>query len=154
MLTRFSFARMSTPLPRRPDPVRLLLASRVSGGLRPSLAGSTLALTFSRPARRSFIFQPACSLAPHWEPFTPEASTRAVTSPSRSGCFRLEQQLPGGISSSHWSNAPFSWRTKDSGLCRIRHKPDHVGSCGMSDKFAQLPFLPLMASVSRPSNPT
>jgi hypothetical protein len=64
MLTRSSLARMSTPLPRRPDPVLVLLASSVSGGLRPSLAGSTLALTFSRPARRSLLFQPACSLAP------------------------------------------------------------------------------------------
>ena len=64
MLTRFSLARMSTPLPRQPDPVLALLASRVSGGLRPSLAGSTLALTVSRPARRSLMFQPACSLAP------------------------------------------------------------------------------------------
>ena len=64
MLTRFSLARMSAPLPRRPGPVLVLLASRVSNGLRPSLAGSTLALTFSRPARRSLMFQPACSLAP------------------------------------------------------------------------------------------
>jgi len=115
MLTRFSFAHMSTPLPRRPAPVRMLLASRVNCGLRPSLAGSTLTLTFSRPARRSFIFQPVCSLIPVTGPFAPEASTAAVTSNDLSGCFRLEQQLPGGISSSHWSNAPFSWRTKDSG---------------------------------------
>ena len=47
--------------------------------------------------------------------FAPVASTTAVTSSDLSGCFRLEQQLPGGISSSHWSNAPFPWRTKDSG---------------------------------------
>ena len=64
MLMRSSFARMSTSLPRRPDPVLVLLTSSVSGGLRPSLAGSTLALTVSRPARRSLMFQPACSLTP------------------------------------------------------------------------------------------
>ena len=45
--------------------------------------------------------------------FAPEASTTAVTSSDFFGCFRLEQQLPSGISSSHWSNAPFSWRTED-----------------------------------------
>ena len=64
MLMRFSFARMSTPLPRRLDPVRLLLASRTNGGLRPFIAGSALTLAVSRPARRSLMFQPACSLAP------------------------------------------------------------------------------------------
>jgi uncharacterized protein YjbI with pentapeptide repeats len=26
---------------------------------------------------------------------------------------------------------------KDSGLCRIRHKPDHVGLRGMSDQFSK-----------------
>jgi hypothetical protein len=35
------------------------------------------------------------------------ASPSAVTSCRRSDCFRLEQQLPGGISSSHWINRPF-----------------------------------------------
>jgi len=29
----------------------------------------------------------------------------------RSDCFRLEQQLPGGLSSSHWINVPFPRRT-------------------------------------------
>src|SRR5215469_8226939 len=64
MLTYLSFAHMSTPLPRRPDSGHLLLTSRVSGGLRPISAGSTLTLPFSRPARRSLMFQPACSLIP------------------------------------------------------------------------------------------
>jgi hypothetical protein len=48
-------------------------------------------------------------------PFAPEASCSAVASSSRSGYFRLEQQLPGGLSSSHWINAPFSRRTRKSG---------------------------------------
>jgi hypothetical protein len=26
---------------------------------------------------------------------------------------------------------------KDSGLCRIRHKPDHVGLCVMSDQVSE-----------------
>jgi len=111
VLTRESLARMSTSLPRRLGPVRSLLASRPNGGLRPFIAGSALTLAVSRPARRSLMFQPACSLAPLSGPFAPEASTRAVTGRSRSGCFRLEQQLPGGIPSSHWINAPFSRRT-------------------------------------------
>jgi len=46
------------------------------------------------------------------EPFASKASCSAVTSDPRSDCFRLEQQLPGGISSSHWINTPFSRRTQ------------------------------------------
>jgi len=56
-------------------------------------------------------------------PFGPEASTQAVTGPSRSGCFRLEHQLPGGISSSHWISAPFPRRTRKrdkSHACALR----------------------------------
>jgi hypothetical protein len=64
VLTRESFTRMSTPLPRRLGPVRMLLASRTDGGLRPFIAGSALTLAVSRPARRSLMFQPACSLVP------------------------------------------------------------------------------------------
>jgi hypothetical protein len=63
-LTRESFARMSTSLPRRLGPVRVLLASRADGGLRSFAAGSARASLFSRPARRSLMFQPACSLIP------------------------------------------------------------------------------------------
>ena len=48
-------------------------------------------------------------------PFALKASCSAVTSGPRSDCFRLEQQLPGGISSSHLINAPFSRRTRNSG---------------------------------------
>jgi hypothetical protein len=64
VLTREPLARMSTPLPRRLGPVLLLLASRTNGGLRPFIAGSALTLAVSRPARRSLMFQPACSLIP------------------------------------------------------------------------------------------
>jgi hypothetical protein len=51
----------------------------------------------------------ACVLADltYARPFAPGASCLAVTSNPRPDCFRLEQQLPGGISSSHWINAPF-----------------------------------------------
>src|SRR5689334_6027356 len=66
------------------------------------------------------MFQPACSLIPLKGPFTPKASTRAVTGPSRSGCFRLEQQLPGGLPSAHWILAPFSRRTPKSSLAEKR----------------------------------
>jgi hypothetical protein len=64
VLTREPMARMSTSLPRRLGPVRVLLTSRTNGGLRPFIAGSALALAVSRPARRSLMFQPACSLTP------------------------------------------------------------------------------------------
>jgi hypothetical protein len=47
--------------------------------------------------------------------FASKASCSAVTSGPRSDYFRLEQHLPGGISSSHWINAPFSRRTQESG---------------------------------------
>src|SRR3546814_8091485 len=95
MLTRFSFEHMSTPLPRRPDPVRMLLTSRASCGLRPSLAGSTLTFDFSRPARRSFIFQPVSSLDPRYGTFLCHSlrplPLRAVTSPAASG-WGLDEQ--------------------------------------------------------------
>src|SRR5690242_3088336 len=55
---------MSTPLPRRLSPVLALLASRTHCGLRPFNAGSAHTLAFSRPARRSLLFRPACSLSP------------------------------------------------------------------------------------------
>jgi hypothetical protein len=106
------------PDQRPPSPVWRGLGARIS--------------SFSRPARRSLMFRPARSLIPSKGPFTPEASTRAVTVPSRSGCFRLEQQLPGGIPSSHWILAPFSRRTPNSSLAgqlkleRERRAPDQV----------------------------
>jgi hypothetical protein len=62
VLTRESLARMSTPLPRRLGPVRLLLTSRTDGGLRPFIAGSALALAVSRPAR-AFTHVSTCVLA-------------------------------------------------------------------------------------------
>jgi O-methyltransferase len=65
-------------------------------------------LPVSKLARRS-IFILACVLADPAiaGPFAPEASCPAVASSSRSGYFRLEQQLPGGLSSSHWKSAFF-----------------------------------------------
>jgi hypothetical protein len=119
VLTREPMARMSTSLPRRLGPVLVLLTSGINGGLRPFIAGSAHALAVSRPVRRSHMFQPACSLTPLSGPFAPKASTRAVANPSRSGCFRLEQQLPGGLSSSHWIHAPFARRTIKSSLARV-----------------------------------
>src|SRR5437868_11439194 len=86
VLTREPLARMSTSLPRRLGPVLMLLASRTNFGLRPFGAGSAHALARFRGLRgRSLMFQPACSLIPSKGPFTPKASTRVVTDPSRSG---------------------------------------------------------------------
>jgi hypothetical protein len=53
--------------------------------------------------------------SPFQRPFAPKASPAVVAHCERPGCFRLERQLPGGISSSHWSDAPFSRRTRKSG---------------------------------------
>jgi hypothetical protein len=51
--------------------------------------------------------------SPFQRPFAPKASPAVVAHYERSGCFRLERQLPGGISSPHWSDAPFSRRTRN-----------------------------------------
>jgi hypothetical protein len=48
VLTRESFARMSTSLPRRLGPMRMLLTSRTNFGLRPFGAGSAHALAHFR----------------------------------------------------------------------------------------------------------
>jgi hypothetical protein len=78
----------------------------------PSLSGLDAHIAFFE-ACSTFIHISTCVLAdPPTGPLAPEASTAAVTSSDLSGCFRLEQQLPGGLSSSHWSNAPLSWRTE------------------------------------------
>ena len=70
---------------------------------------------FSRLARRS-IFILACVLA---DPVMPDLCTGGFalcrSGRARFGCFRLEQQLPGGISSSHWKSAFFSWHARNLG---------------------------------------
>jgi len=116
VLTLPSFAHMPAPIPRCSCLVLLLLASQTDGGLRHFRTGSAATLPISRLARRS-IFILACVLADPAiaGPFAPEASRSAVTSSSRSGYFRLEQQLPGGLSSSHWKSAFFSRRTRNLG---------------------------------------
>jgi hypothetical protein len=98
VLTLPSFAHMPAPIPRCSCLVLLLLASQADSGLRLIRTGSAVTLPVSRLARRS-VFILACVLV---DPatagsFTPEASCSAVTSSSRSGYFRLEQQLPGGF---------------------------------------------------------
>jgi hypothetical protein len=116
VLTLPSFAHMPAPIPRCSCLVLLLLASQADGGLRLFRTGSAVTLPVSRLARRS-IFILACVLADPAvaEPFTPEASCSAVTSSSHSGYFRLEQQLPGGLSSSHWKSAFFPRRARNLG---------------------------------------
>ena len=115
-----SFAHMPAPIPRCSCSVLLLLASQTDGGLRLIRTGSAVTLPVSRLARRS-VFILACVLADPAtaEPFTPEASYPAVASSARSGYFRLEQQLPGGLSSSHWKSAFFLTAHSESGFKRI-----------------------------------
>ena len=116
VLTLPSFAHMPAPIPRCFRSVFLLLTSRTDGGLCLIRTSSAVTLPVSRLARRS-IFILACVLADPATagPFTPEASCHAVTSSPCSGCFRLEQQLPGGLSSSHWKSAFFPRRARNSG---------------------------------------
>ena len=113
-----SFAHMPAPIPRCFCLVLLLLASQSDGGLRLFRTGSAVTLPVSRLARRS-IFILACVLADPAiaESFAPEASRPAIASSSRPGYFRLEQQLPGGLSSSHWKSAFFPRRAQNNGLC-------------------------------------
>src|ERR1700676_2416039 len=120
VLTLPSFAHMPAPIPRCSCFVVLLLASQADGGLRLFRTGSAVTLPVSRLTRRS-IFILACVLTDPAiaEPFTPEASCSAVTSNSRSSYFRLEQQLPGGLSSSHWKSAFFPRRARNARLCII-----------------------------------
>jgi hypothetical protein len=74
-------------------------------------------LPVSRLARRS-IFILACALADPAiaESFAPEASCPAIASNSRPGYFRLEQQLPGGLSSSQLEERVLSTARSDFGL--------------------------------------
>ena len=120
VLTRGSFTHMPSPLPRCSKAVPLSLTSRLGCGLLLFVTRSTVTLPLFRALLSVHCsLGPARSLIPSKGPFAPEASTRTVTGPSRSGCFRLERPLPGGIPSSHWTNAPFSRRTTQPRLTPI-----------------------------------
>jgi hypothetical protein len=94
-----AFAHMPSPLPRCSSAVLLSLASHRDGGLR--LFCTSSASSFSDLLHR-------------------RASPVAVAHYERSGCCRLERQLPGGLSSSHWSWAPFSRRTRKLALSDLQ----------------------------------
>jgi len=118
VLTRQSFARMPSPLPRCPEAVPLSLTSRFSFGLLMFATRSTVTLPrFRGLLSVHYSLGPARSLIPSKGPFPPEALATPVAQDSHSGCFRLERQLPGGIPSSHWTNAPFSRRTANRRQC-------------------------------------
>ena len=120
VLTLPSFAHMPAPIPRCFCLVLLLLASQSDGGLRLIRTGSAVTLPVSRLARHS-IFILACMLVdPLSGSFAPEASCPTVTGSSRSGYFRLEQQLPGGLASSHWKSAFFPRRTRNAGYVGLK----------------------------------
>ena len=92
VLTRPSFARMPSPLPRCPKAVPLSLTSRLGFGLLMFATRSTVTLPrFRGLLSVHYSLGPARSLIPSKGPSAPEASTRAVTGPSRSGCFRRER---------------------------------------------------------------
>ena len=91
-------------------PMRALLSFSNDGGLPRSM--SAPALPFSRPAQRS-LHVSARILA---EPF----GFGDVVNP-RSGCYRLQQHLPGGTLT-HWSSAPFHGAPWMDGMDRIKAK--------------------------------
>src|SRR5262245_42358653 len=111
MLTRCSLAPIPSPIPRWHQTLLALLASRPAFGLRLKITDSASILPFSRLAQCSFHYGLDARRPRLAGPFASEASCSTVTSGSRPDCFRLEQQLPGGLSSSHWINVPFLRRT-------------------------------------------
>jgi hypothetical protein len=64
VLTHSPFARIPSPIPRCPRPVRSMLASRSDDGLRLFRTGSAATLPFSRLAQCSCSLGSACSLIP------------------------------------------------------------------------------------------
>src|SRR3546814_5109964 len=102
----------------------MLLTARASCGRRPSLAGSTLTLDFSRPARRSFIFQPVSSLDPRYGTFLCQRlrplPLPAVTSLAASGwsnSYRVGYLPPTGRSEEHTSELQSLMRIYDAVFC-------------------------------------
>ncbi len=104
---RRSFALIPAPIPRWHRALLVLLTSRPAFGLHLKITDSASTLPFSRLAQCSFSLCSRCSLLRLTVLFASKASRSAVAGNPRSDCFRLEQQLPGGISSSHWINVPF-----------------------------------------------
>jgi hypothetical protein len=83
------------------------LASLADFGLRLTRTVSTVTLGFSRLARRS-IFILVCSLAdPLKRTFSIAGLDAGIAPFAPTTAFRLERKLPGGLSSSHWNQAPF-----------------------------------------------
>ena len=79
-------------------PVGACVARFPTGGSLPRFrGGSASALSVSGPARRSLTLRPAWSLSHPWRPVVSECFRRVVTFVTRSDCYRLERQLPGGI---------------------------------------------------------
>ena len=98
------------------------LPSRTAGGLPLISGGSAPATPFSRPARRSLAFRPACSLSRPMAALSHQsASAYIVTSVNRSGCFQPKRQGLCGVRT-HWENAPFHGALRIGGYFReIRH---------------------------------
>ena len=90
------------------------LIARFPQRRRPSLVWYQLGIHIALfEAYSAFTHIMACALADRLfsDLLHRRASPVAVAHYERSGCYRLERQLPGGLSSSHWSCAPFSRRT-------------------------------------------
>jgi hypothetical protein len=77
-------------------------------------------LPFSRLAQCSFSLWSGCSLIHHRGTFCIEGFVFCRYRRPRSDCFRLQQQLSGGISSSHWISAPFHGARKKRVRARLK----------------------------------
>ena len=75
------------------------------GGLPIPLVGRLSRLIFSRPRRCSLLLRPAWPADPQKGPF-PEVLQTIRRLLIRSGCFRLERELPGGVCT-HVIGAPW-----------------------------------------------
>ena len=113
-----AFILCSHPLTNTPAALEPAGVARFSSRRRPSSCFNRLGVRialFEACSVFILLLEAASSLIRLGGPLASRAPCRAVTSPPRLDCFRLEQHLPGGIASSHWIYAPFPRRTKTLG---------------------------------------
>ena len=104
MLRTGSLPCVLPPLPRWDRRGRISLACPSTAAFPVQLVGRLPHRTLSRPARCSLALRPAWPAGPQPGPF-PEVLQIIRHLLIRSGCFRLERELPGGICT-HETSAP------------------------------------------------
>ena len=100
----FPLSYMPSSLSRRNGSVLFSLASLAVAAFPDFLAGRLPHLRISRPAQRSLTLRPACSPSPLQNPLHQRLQPFRYLR-DRSGCYRQERKLPGGIRT-RWKTAP------------------------------------------------